>query len=226
MNEDWTRKRKQTSIVGHSANDQATKDVEHQHIIWRVDASANEISNTCVHLEELLADALCSCQSAVSVMARIDKHSASKDADLRTALTKYVLDTCKAIREVDNLLRLQASGLAQLLECSEVDADELSPHDLVALRDVFAHRLLAIDDKEVNRKAAKDFRKLSDLLSQIHFVPIKLDVEAGRDFHAVLNAYCNVQDGSPNERRFTGRDLVFIGEDRQLGFVSFSVEDS
>ena len=220
MNHQCGPKRMLTRVVESGAQDEAIKVMDYPEIVWRV--GDDEISNTCVHLEELVASAAHSGRGALSLIARINKEIGQRDVDLQTALTKYVTDTCKAIKDIDNVLRCRGSGLAQLLDMAEPNPGELSWRDLVALRDVLAFRLLAIDDEEVTRKAAQDFEDLCGLLTQIHFVPIKLDLDKKERFNALFKVRCIVRNSSAHESWPAVRDLVFVCEDRKSGFLSFA----
>ena len=224
MNEECGQKRMPTRIVGHDARDETTDVVRQPEILWRT--GNEELSAACIHLEELAASAAHSCGSAMSVMARMDDISGRKDADLRTALTKYVLDTCEALKEVEDTLWHGGTGLAQLFEEVETEHGELSWSDLVALRNVLAHRLLVIDDKEVNRKAARDFDRLCDLLSRTYFVPIKIDLVGGKGFSPMFRSRCHIRDDNVYKCGRGRQDLVFVCEDRKSGFVSFMVDSS
>ena len=115
-------------------------------------------------------------------MARMDGTEGARDPDLAIALRKYVEDTCEAVKQVDNALRKRGSSLGTLLfEVPDRAQGEMSWRDLVARRDVMAHRLLTVDDKRVRREAHRDFGRLHEMLSRVYFVPVKSDFDAARN---------------------------------------------
>jgi len=91
---------------------------------------------------------------------------------------------------------------------------------------MLAHRLLVIDDKEVNRKAARDFDRHCDLLSRTYFVPIKIDLVAGKGFSPTFRSRCHIRDDNVYKCGRGRQDLVFVCENRKSGFAPFMVDSS
>ena len=212
-------------MVKHGANEVEMTDLlEQSQIVWRIGAK-DEVSETCVRLEEWMASAGRSCRSALDVMIRMNRTDGPKDPDLLTALKKYVEDACEAIKQVDNCLKRKGSGLAQVLfEIPEASQEgEVSWRELVGRRDVLAHRLLTIDDERVYCDAERDFGALFELLSRVYFVPVKTDLDAGKGFGPLLKTdavhrLAPSMDGCTPE---IGSSLVFICEDSNKGFLTF-----
>ena len=102
-------------MVKHGATKVTMRELaEKAQLVWRIGAG-EEVSTTCVHLEEWMASAARSCRSALDVMKRMDSADGPKDPHLLTALKKYVEDTCEAISQIDNRLKQEESSLAQVL---------------------------------------------------------------------------------------------------------------
>ena len=220
------RKRLLARMVKHGATQvEMASLLEQSEIVWRIGAE-DEVSETCVHLEELMASAARSCRSALNVMARMDRTDGSKDPDLLTALKKYVQDTCEAIKQADNCLKRKGSGLAQVFfEVPEASQGEVSWRELVGRREVLAHRLLTVDDERVYREAERDFGALYELLSRVYFAPIKTNLIAGEGVCPLLRAdalrrLAPSADGRTPE---IGSSLVFVCEDSKKGFLAFRV---
>ena len=119
----------------------------------------DEISETCIHLEEFMSSAARNSKNALKVIDRMNGSGKTKDTDLLTALKKYVEDTCEAIKKVDSTLKDNNSGLQSLLIeiPNETSEDEVSWRSLVTRRDVIAHGLLTVDDDRVYMEAVRDF---------------------------------------------------------------------
>ena len=218
------RERLLARMVRHGAAKVAIRELaEKAQVVWRI-GEKEEISETCVHLEEFMASAARTCRSALDVMKRMDSTDRPKDPDLLTALKKYVQDTCEAIKQVDNGLKRQESSLAQVLcEIPEAAQGEVSWRELIGRRDVLAHRLLTIDDERVHREAQRDFGVLFELLSRVYFVPVKTDWDAGKWRSPflkvdVMHRLAPSPDGRTPE---IGSSLVFICEDSKRGFLAF-----
>ena len=212
-------------MVKHGTPEVEMADLPEQcQIIWQIGAK-EEVSETCIGLEEWMASAGRSCRSALDVMIRMDHTDGPKDPDLLTALKKYVQDACEAIKQVDNCLKGKKSGLAQVLfEIPEASQEgKVSWRELVGRQDVLAHGLLTIDDERVYRDAERDFGDLFELLSRVYFVPIKMDLDAGKWFGPLLKVeamhrLAPSMDGCTPE---IGSSLVFFFEDSKKGFLTF-----
>lgn len=197
--------------------------VEESEIVWHIGAN-DQVSETCVHAEEIMLSGARSCRRALNLMARMERSDHSQDPDLATALRKYVEDTCEAIKQVDNALKRKGSGLATLLfEIPNSLQGETSWRDLIGRRDVIAHQLLTVDDQMVYREAQRDFGSLHALLTRVYFVPAKTNLEGGQGFGpmlkgSVLNRLARSQ---PGKQPTIGQSLVFVCEDERLGFVAF-----
>ena len=185
----------------------------------------DEISETCIRSEEFLSSATRNAKSALDVISRMHESENLKDHHLLTALKKYVEDACEAIKVVDSTLERENSSLQSLLIeiPNETSEDEASWRNLVARRDVIAHRLLTVDDDKVYREAVRDFASLHQLLSRVYFVPVKTDIASGTGFSPLLrtevlhNLTPSVHGATPQ----IGESLIFICEDKVEGFLSF-----
>ncbi len=220
------RKRLLARMVEHGATEvELASLLEQSQIVWRIGAE-EEVSETCVRLEELMARAARSCRSALGVMARMDRTDSPKDPDLLTALKKYVEDTCEAIKQVDNCLKRKGSGLAQLFfEIPEASQGEVSWRELVGRRDVLAHRLLTVDDERIYREAKRDFGALYELLSRVYFAPVKTELDVGKGFSPLFrtDALRRLAPSVDGRRPEIGSSLVFVCEDSEKGFLAFRV---
>ena len=190
-------------------------------IIWRIGAD-QEVSEACLHAEEFMASATRNCCRANSVVVRMGRAGGRKDADLMTALKKYVEDTCGGIKEVDNQLKRNGTSLEALL--SEIPGgsdDQMSWRGLIGRRDVIAHQLLTVDDERVYREAVRDFGLLEQLISRVHFAPIKTNFASGRGAGPLMRTAIlrELTPTAHSERPRIGNCIVFIYEDEVDGFV-------
>ena len=156
-------------------------------------------------------------------MDRMRQDEGARDADLMTALKKYVEDTCEAIKQVDNELTQNGSSLETLLfEIPGQSDEQVSWRNLVGRRDVIAHQLLTVDDRRVYREAERDFCSLHELISRVYFAPIKTRFKAGRGAGPLLRleALDSLMPAVGGERPRIGTALVFVFEDEVEGFLS------
>ena len=224
MNRTDTRSTKRfvSRLVNHGASLVSLEElVAEAQIIWRI-RSDQEVSKACLHAEEFMASAARNCRRAMSVMDRMGQDEGRRDADLVTALKKYVEDTCEAIKQVDNELKRYDSSLETLLfEIPGQSDEQISWRNLVGRRDVIAHQLLTVDDRRVYREAERDFYSLQEFISRVYFAPVKTNLRAGRGATPllrteVLNRLTPVVGG---ERPRVGTSLVFVFEDVGDGFL-------
>lgn len=211
-------------MIEHGATQVAMADlVDQAQILWHI-GSDDPVSETCIHAEETMASGARSCRRALNVLARIQRTRGAQDADLATALKKYVQDTCEAIKQVDNALRKKGSDLATLLfEIPDRSQGEMSWRNLIGRRDVIAHQLLTVDDQRVQREAQRDFNSLHQLLSRVHFALVKSNLEAGRTFLPMFrgDAVQRLSPGESGSKPTTGQGLIFVFEDEKRGFLAF-----
>ena len=221
---DDNRARLVARMVEHGATRvEMAKLMKEAQIVWRIGAY-EDVSETCIHSEELMASGARSCRLALDVMTRMDRTDGVRDTDLLTALKKYVQDTCEAIKQVDNVLKANGSGLADLFfEIPDRSQDEMSWRDLIGRRDVIAHRLLTVDDERVHREAERDFGSLHKLLSRVYFAPVKTDFEADKGFMPMLkaDAWRRLAPSVEGLKPEIGGSLIFVCEDKKEGFVPF-----
>ncbi len=223
--ESQKRARVFTKMLKHGARQVEVSELYREaQVAWRI-GPEEELSETCIHLEEFLSSAARNSRNALRLMDRM-RSSGDPNTDHLTALKKYVEDTCEAIKVVDNTLRGLGSSLDSLLfeVPREGSEDELTWRSLIGRRDVIAHDLLAVDDNQVHREASRDFNSLHQLLSRVYFVPAKTDYwGSGRGFSPLIKA--DAWKGlSPSENGRTpriGESLVFVCEDKVEGFLSF-----
>ena len=187
----------------------------------------DEISETCIHLEEFMSSAARNSKNALKVIDRMNGSGKTKDTDLLTALKKYVEDTCEAIKKVDSTLKDNNSGLQSLLIeiPNETSEDEVSWRSLVARRDVIAHGLLTVDDDRVYMEAVRDFDLLHQLLKRVYFVPVKTNWATDRGFPIDLKAdvWRSLVPTAEGRNPRLGESLIFIAEDRIEGFIAFRI---
>ena len=108
--------------------------MERSPIVWSI-GEKDEVSKTCIHLEEWMASATRNCNSALDVTTRMDSTDGQKDPVLLTALKKYVQDTCEAIKQVDDSLQKKGSSLTQvLIEIPDASQGEVSWRELIGRR--------------------------------------------------------------------------------------------
>ena len=218
------RERLFTRMVEHGATQVAMAELmEQAQVVWLIGAD-EPVSETCIHAEELMASGARSCRSALDVMARMERAEGAQDADLVTALKKYVQDTCEAIKQVDNALKEKGSDLATLLfEVPDRSPGEISWRDLIGRRDVIAHQLLTIDDKRIQHEAQRDFGLLHKLLSWVYFAPVKTNLKAGRGFGPMLktDVVRGLLPAKPGSTPTIGQSLIFVCEDEKQGLVAF-----
>lgn len=223
--ESQERMRLLAKMVRHGATQVEIDDLFKQsQIIWRIGAD-QEISHTCVHLEEFMSSAARNCKKALRVIARMHNSGKRKDPDLLTALKKYVEDTCEAIKKVDSTLGRNRSSLTSLIYeiPNKTSGDDVSWRNLIARRDVIAHRLLTVDDERVYHEAERDFGSLDELLSKVYFVPVKTDLGKGEGFSPLLRADAlrNLAPSLHGRTPNLGESLIFVCEDKVDGFLSF-----
>ena len=224
-NENHTRTRLISRMVKHGAKhvDRAQLFKEAQ-IVWQIRAG-EEISNTCIHLEEFMSSAARNCKKALEVMNELDKSESTRDEHLMTALKKYVEDTCAALKEVDDTLRRQESSLSSLFYeiPGGTSESELSWRSLIGRRDVIAHQLLTVDSARVYNEAKRDFGFLHKLISRVYFSPVKTNIGADRGFSPLLKTDA-IKQLKPSKHGSTpkiGESLIFVCEDIVDGFLSF-----
>lgn len=191
-------------------------------IVWSIGPN-DEVSETCIHLEEFSASAARNCRSALGVIDRIHGSDNVKDPDLLTALKKYVEDACEAIKEIDETLERNNASLASLLFelPNDTQGDEASWRNLIGRRVVIAHRLLTVDDERVYREAVRDFGLLSHLISRVYFVPTKTDYASGKGFTPLLRTSVlrSLNPAAHGQTPRIGESVIFIYEDRREGFL-------
>ena len=194
-------------------------------VAWRI-GPEEELSETCIHLEEFLSSAARNSRNALRLMDRM-RSSGDPNTDHLTALKKYVEDTCEAIKVVDNTLRGHGSSLDSLLfeVPREGSEDELTWRSLIGRRDVIAHDLLAVDDNQVHREASRDFNSLHQLLSRVYFVPAKTDWGSGRGFSPLIKAeaWKGLSHSENGRTPRIGESLVFVCEDKVEGVLVFQI---
>ncbi len=187
-------------------------------IVWRIQGD-DRLSETCISLEELVANAARNAQNAIGVMKRMEQVS---DHDLMTALKKYVEDACQSLKDADNILKKKRSSLAGLfVEIPEEAEGRASWRNLIRRRDVIAHNLLTIDNDKVHEEARRDFSRLHALLSHIHFVPTVS--HEGKMISPILKteALRNLDPVTEMDSFKPGESLVFIYEDDAENISSF-----
>ena len=205
----------------HAELDQMVKESV---IIWRI-GSGQEVSQTCIHLEEFMSSAARNCQSALRVIERMRDSDDLEDPDLLTALKKYVEDTGEAIKEVDDTLSRNTADLASLLFeiPDKTEEDEASWRNLIGRRIVIAHKLLTVDDEQVFREAVRDFASLYQLISRVYFAPVKTDLASGEIPSPALKleALRSLTHATHGRTPRIGETLIFIFEDKKEGFWPF-----
>ena len=211
-----------SKLVRHGASQVSIAELVAQgQIIWAIGPD-QVLSGTCIRAEEFMLSAARSSRQARGIMARMKRGEGRKDADLMTALKKYVEDTCGAIKEVDNVLKRKGSSLETLLfEIPGQSADQVSWRNLIGRRDVIAHKLLTVDDERVYREAERDFGSLEELISRVYFVPITTDFRAGRGAQPLMRMEVlhKLTPAVAGERPRIGTSIVFVFEDLVDGFV-------
>ena len=217
-----TAQRFVSKLVRHGASQVSIAELVAQgQIIWAIGPD-QVLSGTCIRAEEFMASAARRSRQARGIMARMKRGEGRKDADLMTALKKYVEDTCGAIKEVDNVLKRKGSSLETLLfEIPGQSADQVSWRNLIGRRDVIAHKLLTVDDERVYREAERDFGSLEELISRVYFVPITTDFRAGRGAQPLMRIEVlhKLTPAVAGERPRIGTSIVFVFEDLVDGFV-------
>ena len=215
------RSRLFTRLVEHGATHvELDRMVREAVIIWMI-RPIDEMSETCIHLEEFMSNAARNCQSALSVIDRLQGSADQRDPDLLTALKKYVEDAGQALKEVDDTLGPNDASLASLLFeiPRETEEDEASWRNLIGRRDVIAHKLLTVDDEQVYKEAVRDFGSLRQLISRIYFAPVKSDLASNAiPFPALKTEVMNSLVPATHGRTpRIGEALVFIYEDKREG---------
>ena len=225
-----SRERLFANMVRHGATQVGVNELFREgQVIWRIRRD-EEISDTCIHLEEFIASAARNAEKALLVIDRIDAANALRDGDLLTALKKYVEDTCEAIKVVDNELKGKGASLESLLSelPDKTGSNSVSWRGLIARRDVIAHKLLTVDDEQVYREAVQDFGVLHQMLSSMYFVPVKTDWASNRGFSPRIKPDA-IKRLAPLKAGTTpriGQSLIFICEDEQEGFLTFRLSRS
>ena len=219
------RTRLLASMINHGATQVEISELfRESQVIWQIRPD-NEISETCIKLEEFMASAARKSRSALRVIDRMHGSDDLQDRDLLTALKKYVEDTCEAIKVVDNELKRNKSSLQSLIfEIPNETLDsKVSWRNLIGRRDVIAHKLLTVDDNKVYREAVRDFGSLNQLLSKVYFVPVKTDFASGAGFFPLLrrDAVTNLAPSGHGQTPQIGESLIFICEDKVEKFMSF-----
>ena len=222
--ESQKRARVITKMLKHGAKQVEVSELYREsQVAWRI-GPEEELSETCIHLEEFLSSAARNSRNALRLMDRM-RSSGDPNTDHLTALKKYVEDTCEAIKVVDNTLRGHGSSLDSLLfeiprEGSE---DELSWRSLIGRRDVIAHDLLTVDDNQVHREARRDFNSLHQLLSRVKFAPAKTDFGSDQGLSPFIkgDAWKGLKPSEHGRTPSIGECLIFVCEDKIEGFLSF-----
>ena len=209
-------------LVDHGATEVETRELFKQsQVIWQL-AEGVEVSETCVALEEFMSNAARNAQSAINVIARME---GNEDHDLVAAMKKYVEDTGQSIKEVDDRLKEKESSLSALFsEIPDESEDEVSWRNLIGRRNVIAHKLLSVDNKQVYEEAKRDFASLHQLLSNIYFVPTLTNWENNKGFSVFLKPtiFHTLRPVTARDQKIrTGEALIFICEDIHEGFLSF-----
>ena len=214
-----------SSMVRHGAEAVPFRDlVARSEVFWRI-RPHEEISATCIQLEEFTASAARNAQSALRVIERIWNLGNRDDQDLLTALKKYVEDACEAIKVADNTLKDHGSSLDVLLHeiPSETKGEAGSWRNLIGRRDIIAHRLLTVDTRRVYREAVRDFGSLHELLSKTYFVPVKTDWASDRGFPELAirgDAFRRLAPSRAKDTPSIGASFIFVCQDDQEGFMS------
>ena len=199
---------------------------ERAQIVWRI-GEEEEVSEACLRLQGLMASAVINGRNALSVMAEVGSASTPIHPFLMTALKRNSLDICEIIKQIDNLLRDNGSGLTQLLEVVETDHSELRWRDLIALRNVLTFRLLTAEGEgTIQSEAKRDFAMLCELLGRLFFVPVRTDFVRSKCSRPLLEARSTDSDRAIQKWFHNLDPLVFICEDAKLGFLSCRVERS
>ena len=219
------RTRLLSNMVNHGATQVEMSELfRESQVIWQI-RPANEMSETCIQLEEFMSSAARDSQSALRVIDRIHDSDDLQDRDLLTALKKYVEDACEAITVVDNKLKDNGSSLESLLFeiPNKTSDDEVSWRNVIGRRIVIAHKLLTVDDERVYTEAVRDFGSLYQLLSKIYFVPVKTDWASDEGFSPLfrMDALRNLAPSGYGQAPDIGESLIFICEDKIEGFLSF-----
>ncbi len=223
--ESQNRARLLASMISHGATQVEIGELfKEAQVIWQIKPD-EEVSETCVQLEEFTASAARNAQSALQVIDRMGGSANLQDRDLLTALKKYVEDVCEAIKIVDNSLKDNGSSLEALLFeiPNETLDDEASRRNLIGRRDVIAHKLLTVDDDRVYKEAVRDFGSLHQLLSKVYFVPVKTDWTSGDGFSPLVKTHAvrNLAPSGYGQTPHIGESLIFICEDKVEGFMAF-----
>ena len=173
-----------------------------------------------------MSNAARNCQQANDLIARMSAGEGSKNMDMMTALKKYVEDACASIKKVDDKLKRDDSSLdALLFEIPSKADDKISWRNLIGRRDVIAHQLLTVDNEQVYQEAVRDFGLLGQLISRVHFSPIKTDIGDGKwatpafRWETIRNLAPATHGGQIN----VGSSLVFVFEDVVHKFVWFRI---
>ena len=193
-------------------------------VIWRV-RPHEEISETCVRLEEFTASAARDARSALRVIDRIWNLGNGDDQDLFAALKKYVEDACQAVKEVDNTLKVHGSSLGVLLHeiPYETKGGVGSWRNLIGRRDIIAHQLLTVDSGRVYREAVRDFGSLHKLLAKICFVPVKTNWASNKGFPELTiraDAFRGLTSSQAGDPPSLGASFIFVCLDEQEGFMA------
>ena len=145
-------------MVQHGATEVPICELVRESVVSWCIKQHEEISETCIRLEEFNSSAARNAKSALGLISRLGNFKDRKDQDLLTALKKYVEDTCEAIKVVDSTLKDRGVKLQNLLfEIPDATCDgDMSWRNLVGRRDVIAHQLLTVDDERVYQEAVRD----------------------------------------------------------------------
>ena len=212
-------------LVDHGATQVEIRELfKESEVIWQIRPD-QEMSDTCIQLEEFMASGARNTQRALHVIERMGGSDNRQDRDLVTALKKYVEDSCEAIKVVDNKLRENGSSLESLLFEIPNDTldDEISWRNLIGRRDVLAHSLLTVDDNRVHVEAVRDFGLLDQLLSKVYFAPVRTSFASNKGFMPLFKTriLTRLAASRAGETPSIGQSLIFVCEDIDEGFVSF-----
>ena len=183
----------------------------------------DEASDICAQSQDRLLIAARNCREALDLMASMN---GPDNRHLVTALKKYVEDTCEAIKQIDNLLKVKGTSLKKILvEIPGKSKGGLSWRSIIGLRDVLVHKL-TVDNTRFYREASQSCAPLYDLLARVYFAPVKTDVTAGESLVSPSikrEALVNLVPYGDNEERTPeiAKTLVFICEDRSGEFLFF-----
>ncbi|MYB15452.1 MAG: hypothetical protein F4X41_00230 [Chloroflexi bacterium] len=160
--------------IEHGARlvDDSRELVDEAEIIWSINPGEDLVSQLCVECLEFMNLAARNSGRAVELL---EDPRTEGDHHRSTALKKYVEDTGQALKEIDNRLKVRGSSLIALFP----ELPKEIWRDLLARRNVIAHRILSVDDKRVREEAGRYFRDLYRLVRRIEFSPVMVNLKTG-----------------------------------------------